>query len=90
MFVQGHMTGYWQPQHLNQGLLAPRPLNSFSFNSLKKLGAIWLSGPGKPRVAVHVSSGASEPGSVSDRVGASAKAAGGEGGGWEPGRVYWS
>ena len=41
-------------------------------------------------MAVHVSSGASEPGSVSDRVGASAKAAGGEGGGWEPGRVYWS
>ena len=80
------MTGYWQRQHLNQGLLTPRPLNPFSFNSPKKLGAFWPSGPGKPRMAVHVSSGASGPGNISDRVGARAKAAGGEGRDWGPER----
>ena len=86
MFVQGHMTGYWPRQHLNQGLLTPRPLNPFSFNAPKKLGAFWLSGPGKPRMAVHVSSGASGPGNISDRVGACAKPAGGEGWDWGPER----
>ena len=84
MLFQGHMTGYWQHQRLNRGLLTPRPFSSFSLSSPKKLG------PRKPRVAVHVSSGASEPGNISDRVGASAKAAGGERGpGPGPGRAYW-
>ena len=64
---------------LEPGSPDSRPLKSFSFNSLKKLGAIWLSQPGEPRVAMHVSSRASEPGNISDRIGASAKAAGGEG-----------
>ena len=37
-------------------------------------------------MAVHVSSGASGPGNISDRVGARAKAAGGEGRDWGPER----
>lgn len=73
------MTGYWQYQPLNQGLLAPRPLNSFSFNSPQEAGSYLTVLAGEATSGCAVSSGASEPGNISDGVGVSAKAAGGEG-----------
>lgn len=74
MLAQGHMTGYWPA-------LEPGPPDSQAFNSFsccKKLGAIWPSGPGKPRVTVHVRAGPRGLG-TSLMVSASAKVAGGEG-----------